>query len=182
MFKSQAAPRKAHLFSGIQRQTCKIAIEMAIFYFTLVSIKIIDAVAVAPKSFTQESKKAEYTIHLIICTIKNYIHIFLDIFLSCKFKLNFFAPFLHTNRQLHKLRVALVFLSSFLHLETIQQPVAQFSHAFSVVQPSLPVSQVPQYAAGPGCKISLFLICSHNCQLFFPGHNNLYCSLLAQIP
>lgn len=130
MFKSQAAPCKAHLFSGIQRQRCKIAIEMAIFYFALVSIKIIDAVAVAPKSFTQESKKAEYTIHLIICTIKNYIHIFLDIFLSCKFKLNFFAPFLRTNRQLHKLRVALVFLSSLF-----LSPFGNHSAASCPVQP-----------------------------------------------
>lgn len=90
----------------------------------------------------------------------------------------------HTTCPLNELRAVLVYglchLSPFSHLEPVQLPVAQFSHAFSVVQPSLPVSQVPKYAAGPGCKISLSLICSHNCQLVFPGHNNFYSRLLMQ--
>ncbi len=63
-------------------------------------------------------------------------------------------------------------LSSFLHLESVQpascpvQPCVFCGPALSTCLTS------PQYAAGPGCKISLCLIYSHNCQAILPGHNN----------
>lgn len=49
-----------------------------------------------------------------------------------------------------------LFCSTFIlhssHLERVQLPVAQFSHAFPAVRPSLPVSQVAPQAAWPAWK------------------------------
>lgn len=160
-----------------------MAAELTIFYITLVFIKIIDQEGRfnTARSECIIFKSLRNCIHISnifknIFILQNVIVIqlwFIHLYMICiHIVTNLNIPFTKTRSLLPELRArycsVLVISLPFHVWKSFSSQSSSSAMRFSVVQPPLPVSQFPQYAAGP-------LICSQSWCVFFPGHyNNIY--------